>query len=62
MSRVLAWRVVSAILDRERSSRTKALDTAEGETIASRCTGKSILPVFLLSFFVPILAISLYRR
>ena len=43
------------------SSRTKTFDAAEGETVAFRCTGKSILPIFLLSFVVPGLALSLHR-
>jgi hypothetical protein len=44
------------------SSRTKSFDAADGETVAFRCTGKSILPVFLLSFVVPSLALSLHRE
>jgi hypothetical protein len=44
------------------SSRTKAFDAADGETIAFRCTGKSILPVFILSFVVPSLALTLRRE
>ncbi len=44
------------------SSRTKTFDAVEGETVAFRCTGKSILPIFLLSFVVPSLAISLVRE
>ncbi|HMD24919.1 MAG TPA: hypothetical protein VKH61_12530, partial [Streptosporangiaceae bacterium] len=44
------------------SSRTKTFDTADGETVAFRCTGKSILPIFLLSFVVPSLALSLRRK
>ena len=44
------------------SSRTKKFDAAEGETVAFRCGGKSILPIFLLSFVVPSLAISLHRE
>ncbi len=44
------------------SSRTKAFDAAEGETVSFRCTGKSILPVFLASFFVPSLAISVVQE
>ncbi|MGH3416658.1 MAG: hypothetical protein ACRDVE_15975 [Actinocrinis sp.] len=44
------------------SSRTKTFDAADGESVAFRCTGKSILPVFLLSFFVPGLALNLKRR
>ncbi len=43
------------------SSRTKTFDAADGETVAYRCTGKSILPVFLASFFVPSLALTLIR-
>ena len=44
------------------SSRTKTFDAAEGDSIAFRCTGKSILPVFLVSFIVPSLALSLIRQ
>jgi len=44
------------------SSRTKAFDAADGETVAFRCSGKSILPVFLLSFVIPSLALSLHRE
>ncbi len=44
------------------SSRAKSFDAAEGETVAFRCSGKSILPIFLLSFVVPSLAISLRRE
>jgi hypothetical protein len=44
------------------SSRTKTFDAAEGEIVAFRCTGKSILPIFLASFLVPSLAISLVRE
>jgi len=44
------------------SSRTKAFDAAEDEIVAFRCSGKSILPVFLLSFAVPSLALSLRRE
>ena len=43
------------------SSRTKTFDAAEDEIVAFRCGGKSILPVFLLSFVVPSLALSLRR-
>lgn len=43
------------------SSRTKTFDAKEHETVAFRCSGKSILPIFLLSFVVPSLAISLHR-
>jgi hypothetical protein len=44
------------------SSRTKGFDAAEGETVTFRCTGKSILPIFLASFVVPGLALSLVRQ
>jgi hypothetical protein len=44
------------------SSRTKTFDVAEGETVAFRCGGKNILPIFLLSFVVPSLALSLRRE
>ena len=44
------------------SSRTKAFDAAEGEIVAFRCTGKSILPIFVASFVVPSLALSLRRE
>ncbi len=41
------------------SSRTLAIDAAEGQVIAFRCTGKRLLPIFLASFVVPRLALSL---
>jgi len=44
------------------SSRVKTFDASDGETIAFRCTGKSLLPIFLLSFFVPSLALNLVRE
>jgi hypothetical protein len=44
------------------SSRTKTFEVAEGETASFRCGGKSILPVFLLSFVVPSLALTLHRE
>jgi hypothetical protein len=44
------------------SSRTKTFDIADGETVTFRCTGKSILPIFLASFVVPSLALSLKRE
>ena len=44
------------------SSRTKTFDAADGEIASFRCTGKSILPKFLLSFVVPSLALSLVRE
>ena|SRR5215468_2358594 len=44
------------------SSRTKRFDAAEGEIVSFRCSGKSILPIFLLSFVVPNLALSIHRE
>ena len=44
------------------SSPTKTFNAADGETVAFRCTGKSPLPIFLLSFVVPSLALSLHRE
>jgi hypothetical protein len=41
------------------SSRILTFDAAEGQVIAFRCTGKRFLPIFLLSFVVPRLALSL---
>lgn len=39
------------------SSRAQPFDAAEGEVVAFRCTGKRLLPLFLLSFVVPSLAL-----
>jgi hypothetical protein len=44
------------------SSRAKIFDVAEHEVVAFRCTGKSILPIFLLSFIFPSMALSLRRE
>jgi hypothetical protein len=44
------------------SSRTKTFHAADGEIVSFRCSGKSILPIFLLSFAVPSLALSLHRE
>jgi len=41
------------------SSRPETFDAAEAETISFRCTGKRFLPIFLMSFVVPRLALSL---
>jgi hypothetical protein len=43
------------------SSRTVAFDAAEGEIVAFRSSGKRFLPIFLASFVVPRLALSLHR-
>ena len=44
------------------SSRTHTFDAADGESVAFRCTGKRFLPIFLASFVVPSLALSLRRE
>jgi hypothetical protein len=44
------------------SSRTQTFDVTEGATVGFRCTGKRILPIFLASFVVPTLALSLKRE
>ncbi len=43
------------------SSRTQTFDVAESQTVAFRCTGKSFLPIFLLSFVIPSLALQIRR-
>ena len=40
-------------------SRTLTFDAAEGQVVAFRSTGKRFLPIFLVSFVVPRLALSL---
>jgi hypothetical protein len=40
-------------------SRTLTFDATEGNVVAFRCTGKRFLPIFLASFLVPRLALSL---
>ena len=44
------------------SSRTRTFDAADGEVVGFRCTGKNLLPIFLLSFVVPSLALTLRRE
>ena len=44
------------------SSRTQAFDAAEGQVVAFRCSGKRVLPIFLVSFVVPSLALKLKRE
>jgi hypothetical protein len=43
------------------ASRTRHFSVGEGETVSFRCTGKRLLPIFLASFLVPGLALSLRR-
>ena len=42
-----------------KSSGTRTFEAAEGEIVAYRSTGKRFLPIFLASFLVPSLALSL---
>ena len=44
------------------SSSTQTFDAAEEATVAFRCTGKRLLPIFLASFAVPRLALKLVRE
>ena len=44
------------------SSRTQAFDAAEDAVVVFRCGGKRPLPIFLVSFVVPSLALSLRRE
>jgi hypothetical protein len=44
------------------SSRTLTFDAAADEIVAFRCGGKRPLPIFLASFVVPSLALSLRRQ
>ena len=46
---------------RRSSSRPVAIQAAESQTLVYRCTGKSFLPVFLLSFVMPSLALQVRR-
>jgi hypothetical protein len=41
------------------SSRTLRFEASEGQVVAVQCTGKRFLPIFLASFVVPRLALSL---
>jgi hypothetical protein len=40
-------------------SRTLTFHAVEGQVVAFRCTGKRFLPIFLVSFVIPRLALSL---
>ena len=40
-------------------SRTLTFEAGEGQVVAFRCTGKRFLPIFLVSFVMPRLALSL---
>ncbi len=45
-----------------KSSRAQAFEVADGQTVAYRATGKRFVPLFLLSFFFPDLALVLVRQ
>ncbi len=47
------------VRDGRKLSRTLSFDAVEGKIVAFRCTGKRFLPIFLVSFVVPRLALSL---
>ena len=49
------------VRDGRKSSGTRTFDAAEGEVVTFRCTGKRFLPIFLASFFVPSLALTVTR-
>jgi hypothetical protein len=44
------------------SSRAVPFAAADGDVVAFRCTGKRFLPLFLASFVVPSLALTLVRE
>ena len=44
------------------TSRTRTFDAAEGDVVAFRSGGKRPLPIFLASFVIPSLALSLRRQ
>jgi hypothetical protein len=47
------------VRNRRNLSRTVTFDAIEDQVVAFRCTGKRFLPIFLASFVVPHLALSL---
>ena len=49
------------VRDGRKSSDSRVFDAAEGEIVSFRCTGKRFLPIFLLSFIVPRLALKVVR-
>ena len=59
---VEAGRHTLQIRNGRNSSRTQTFDVADDRVVAFRCTGKRFLPLFLLSFVVPNLALVLRRE
>lgn len=58
---IVSGRHTLQVRDGRKSSRIRTFDAAESETVTFRCTGKSLLPIFLASFLVPGLALQLRR-
>jgi hypothetical protein len=50
------------VRDGRNSSQTRTFEAAEGDIVGFRCGGKRPLPIFLASFVVPSLALSLRRQ
>ena len=44
------------------SSRTEAFETADGDAVNFRCNGARIWPIYLISFLVPSVALTLRRE
>lgn len=59
---VEAGRHTLQVRDGRNTSRTQTFDVAEDGVAAYRCGGKRPLPIFLASFVVPSLALSLTRE
>jgi hypothetical protein len=50
------------VRDGRKLSQTRTFEAADSEVVAFRCSGKRFLPIFLASFFIPSLALSLHRE
>jgi len=50
------------VRDGRYTSRTKTFDVADGETVHFRCNGAKIWPIYLISFVVPSMALTLHRE
>jgi hypothetical protein len=58
---VKAGRHTLQVHESRKSSRTQTFNATDGADVAFRCTGKRLLPIFLASFVVPRLALTLTR-
>jgi hypothetical protein len=58
---VEAGRHTLQVRDGRKLSQKRTFDARDGEVVVYRCTGKRFLPIFLASFVVPSLALSLHR-